>query len=78
MEEEIKIKKIEPTNNFFQIVVQIETIGDKGKIKKIKEVHLVDAFDPTQAQKKVEEEMKDTIFDWKIISMQLSKISIVY
>lgn len=65
-------------NRFYQATVVVETEDEKGKIKKVKETHLVDAKDPQDVQQKVVEMMSGTMFDWDIQSIQLSKISVVY
>ncbi len=65
-------------NRFYVVTVVVETEDEKGKIKKVKETHLVDAKDPTDVQKKVISMMDGTMFDWDIQSIQLSKISVVY
>lgn len=65
-------------NRFYVVTVAVETEDAKGKIKKVKEQHLVDAKDPQDVQMKVIKMMDGTMFDWDIVSIQLSKISVVY
>lgn len=70
---------MEPANVFFQVVIEIMMEDENsGKLKKAKEVHLVDAETVGHAEQKVAEEMKGTLSEWKIVSVQQSKISIVY
>ena len=69
---------MDAVNRFYTATVQIETEDEKGKIKKTKEQHLVDAKDPSDARMKIIEMMSGTMFDWDITSIQLSKISCVY
>lgn len=52
--------------------------NEKGGTKKVKETHLVDAVNPTDVEKKVAEVMDGTMYDWRISSMTISKIGIVY
>ena len=51
---------------------------EKGGTKTVKETHLVDAVNPTDVEKKVTEVMSGTMYDWRISSMSISKIGIVY
>lgn len=50
----------------------------KVSVKKVKETHLIDAKDPKEVQDKVVKEMEGSIYEWKIASIKLSKISVVY
>lgn len=69
---------MEAVNRFYAVTVVVETEDEKGKIKKVRETHLVDAKDPTDVQKKVMDMMSGTMFDWDIASIKVSKISTVY
>ena len=70
---------ITPKYGFWQVTVQ-QQIEDPetGKIKKVKEVHLVDGANCTEVEAKVKEEMEGTMYEWKIISCAESKIGVVY
>jgi hypothetical protein len=72
-------KKFTPEHRFYivDIVVNTEDM-ESGKVKKVKEVHLVDAVSPTDVETKVAEEMSGTMWEWSIESMKTSKISVVY
>ena len=61
-------------------LVQIETVeeDDKGKIKRNKEKHLVDAFDVVGVEKKVKHIMEGETRDWTIKSISLAGIIEVY
>lgn len=61
-------------------LVQVETLeeDDKGKIKKNKEKHLVDAFDVVNVEKKVKKMMEGETRDWSIKSISLAGIIEVY
>jgi hypothetical protein len=74
-----EIKKFTPEHRFYivDIVVNTEDM-ESGKVKKVKEVHLVDAVSPTDVETKVAEEMSGTMWEWSIESMKTSKISVVY
>ena len=64
---------------FWNVTVEIqEEDPDTGKIKKIKEEHLVDGVSCTEVEKKVREEMDGTMSEWKIVKCQQSKICVVY
>ena len=70
---------IEPQYGFWEVCVLVnEEDSETGKVKKVKEVHLVDARDPQEVQTKVLEEMKGTMWDWNIESCKKSKINYVY
>ena len=70
---------IEPKFNFWAVTVELETEdADTGKIKKVKEEHLVDGRNCTEVEDKVKKEMEGTMAQWKIVKCQTSKVSIVY
>lgn len=74
--DELNVK--EPQQTFYQVVVEIDTENEKGGVKKLKETHLVDAASPTDVEIKVTQMMDGTMYDWRILSMSISKISVVY
>lgn len=77
--EENEVKEVlEPQYGFFEVTIVTEQEDDNGKVKKIKEVHLVDATCVTDVEKKVADEMKGTMWDWKIAQVRQSKISLCY
>lgn len=69
---------MEPEFSFYQVTIELADEDENGKVKKRKEVHLVDAISPTEIDSKVAEEMKGTLGEWKIVAIQQSKIAIVY
>lgn len=70
---------MEAQYGFWEIQIEIEQEdSESGKVKKVKEFHLVDGVSITDIEKKVAEEMKGTMWDWKIVSCKTSKITIVY
>ena len=70
---------MEPQYGFWETVVEVsQEDSETGKVKKVKEVHLIDAQDPTQVQEKCMEEMKGTMWDWRIVSTKQSKVNLIY
>ena len=66
-------------DRFYQVTIEIEKEDETtGKLKKCKEVHLVDAKDTNEAASKVQKEMQGCLGDWEIISISISKIGCVY
>ncbi len=66
-------------NVFYSVTIEIqEEDMDTGKIKKVKEEHLVDGSNVTEVENKVKEQMEGTMSEWKILKVQTSKISVVY
>lgn len=74
---------VEAQEVFFEVCVDVYMDVENPKtgkvsVKKVKEVHLIDAKDPKEVQDKVVKEMEGSIYEWKIASIKLSKISVVY
>lgn len=70
---------MEPQYGFWETVVEVsQEDSETGKVKKVKEVHLIDGVSVTDIEKKVAEEMKGTMWDWKIVSCKQSRIGMVY
>ena len=65
-------------NSFYSVTIEIEEEDDNGKIKKVKEEHLVDGRNVTDVESKVQEQMEETMAQWKITKCQTSKIILVY
>jgi hypothetical protein len=74
-----EMKLIEPEFEFWTVTIE-EHVEDSetGKVKKQKTQYLVDAVNATDVDKKVNEYMKGTMWDWKIISIQKSKVTAVF
>ena len=73
------IKKMNPAHAFYQVAVVVEMEDpETGKVKKIKEMHLVDGVSPTEVETKVAKEMEGTMWEWEIVAMTKSKIQVVY
>lgn len=74
-----EIKKKTPDNKFYQVNVVVMTEDmETGKVKKTKEIHMVDAVSPTDVETKVAAEMDGTMWEWYIDSMKVSKVNAVY
>ena len=70
---------MEPQYGFWETTICVEQEdSESGKVKKVKEVHLIDAQDPTAVQQKCMEVMKGTMWDWTIESCKKSKVNLVY
>ena len=68
-----------PKDRFYQVTISIETEDEStGKLKKCKEIHLVDAKDTNEVASKVSEEMRGRFEEWEIVSISISKIGCVY
>ena len=67
-----------PKDKYWLVVVETIDEDEKGKIKRNKEKHLVDAFDVVGVEKKVKDMMKGETRDWTIKSISLAGIIEVY
>jgi len=67
-----------PQDKYWLVNLEIIEEDDKGKIKRNKEKHLVDAFDVVGVEKKVKDMMKGETRDWTIKSISLAGIIEVY
>ena len=67
-----------PQDKYWLVVVETVEEDEKGKIKRNKEKHLVDAFDLKGVENKVKEMMEGETRDWSIKSANLSGIIEVY
>ena len=70
---------MEPQHGFWETLVEVsQEDPETGKVKKVKEVHLIDGSDPTDVQKKCMDAMKGTMWDWSIQSCKKSKVNLIY
>ena len=67
-----------PLDKYWLVVVETKEEDEKGKIKKNKEKHLVDAFDVKGVEAKVKETMEGETREWTIKSVSLAGIIEVY
>ena len=69
---------MEPQYGFWLVEITSEQEDESGKVKKVKEVHLIDGVDPTAVQQKCMDAMKGTMWDWSIVSCKKSKVNLIY
>ena len=67
-----------PQDKYWLVVVETVEEDDKGKIKRNREKHLVDAFDLKGVENKVKEMMEGETRDWSIKSASVPGIIEVY
>ena len=67
-----------PKDRYWLVDLQIIEEDEKGKVKKNRELHLVDSFDVVGVEKKVKEMMEGETRDWSIQSIKQSNIIEVY
>lgn len=73
-----ELTEIYPSDGYWVVNIKIEDMDETGKVKKRKEQHLVDAKSVTEAENKTKENMPHSMGDWEIVSVQKSKILVVY
>ena len=70
---------MQPINKFYTATISFTQEDSNGKIKKVKETHLVDAVDPADVQAKVIKAMDDELIDeYEITQIALSNVIYVY
>lgn len=71
---------MQPINKFYAATITYsQEDSSNGKVKKVKETHLVDAVDPADVQTKVINAMNDELIDdYEITQISLSNIMYVY
>jgi len=70
---------MQPVNKFYTATISYSQEDASGKVKKIKETHLVDAVDPSDVQRKVTAVMdQELVDDYEITQISLSSIMYVY
>lgn len=67
-----------PKDKYWLVVVETKEEDEKGKIKKNREKHLVDAFDVKGVEAKVKDMMEGETREWNIKSVSLAGIIEVY
>lgn len=55
-----------PKFGMWKVEIKVSMENDKGKIKKVPEVHLYDAVNPTDAEKQATAEMEGSMYEWEI------------
>lgn len=64
--------------NWYDVQIVIETMNDKGKIKKNREHHLVFGSSYNDVEQKVKDEMNGSTDPWSIKSVKESDIVDIY
>ena len=62
---------------YWQVTVEFKRENDRGRIKKVKEIYLVDAMTGTEAEAKTYKELEGES-DFKVVSLTQSRIIKVY
>ena len=65
-------------DTFYDVVVSMIIVDDKGREKKSNEKYLVDASNIVEAEKNVTKLLDGTMSDWEIVSISVSKIKEVW
>ena len=60
-------------DTFYDVVVSMIIVDDKGREKKSNEKYLVDASNIVEAEKNVTKLLDGTMSDWEIVSISVSK-----
>lgn len=63
---------------YYEVLVSIESEDSKGRLKKQSVKYLIDAADTAMAEKNTMKLMEETLDDWEIIGINLSKIKEVF
>ena len=65
-------------DTFYDVIVSMIIVDDKGREKKSNEKHLVDASNIVEAEKNVTKLLDGTMSDWEIVSISVSKTKEVW
>ena len=65
-------------DTFYDVVVSMIIVDEKGREKKSNEKYLVDASNIVEAEKNVTKFLDGTMSDWEIVSISVSKIKEVW
>lgn len=65
-------------DNFYDVVVSMSIVDDKGREKKSNIKYLVDATDIVEAEKNTTKLLDGTMSDWEIVSISISKTKEVW
>ena len=65
-------------DTFYDVVVSMIIVDEKGKEKKSNEKYLVDASNIVEAEKNVTKLLDGTMSDWEIVSISVSKTKEVW
>ena len=65
-------------DTFYEVVVSMIIVDEKGREKKSNEKYLVDASNIVEAEKNVTKLLDGTMSDWEIVSISVSKTKEVW
>ena len=65
-------------DTFYDVVVSMIIVDDKGREKKSNEKYLIDASNIVEAEKNVTKLLDGTMSDWEIVSISVSKTKEVW
>ena len=65
-------------DTFYDVVVSMIIVDEKGREKKSNEKYLVDASNIVEAEKNVTKLLDGTMSDWEIVSISVSKTKDVW
>ena len=65
-------------DTFYDVMVSMIIVDDKGREKKSNEKYLVDASNIVEAEKNVTKLLDGTMSDWEIVSISVSKTKEVW
>jgi hypothetical protein len=69
---------VSPEHGYWQVTVELLEENENGKLKKRREVYLVDALDVNMVEKRLFELMEGCMSEWDIVSIVKSKICMAY
>ena len=65
-------------DTFYDVVVSMIIVDEKGREKKSNEKYLVDASNIVEAEKNITKLLDGTMSDWEIVSISVSKTKEVW
>ena len=65
-------------DTFYDVIVSMIIVDDKGREKKSNEKYLVDASNIVEAEKNITKLLDGTMSDWEIVSISVSKTKEVW
>lgn len=80
MSEIVKLEEIYPREKFFQVTIETECIvGEEGKekVKKVKQIVLINADTIPEVKTYVDAFMRDVQDVWRILKIEYSKVDCV-
>lgn len=69
---------VSPEHGYWQVTVELLEENDKGKLKKRREVYLIDAIDVAMVETRLFELMKGCMCEWNVVSVVKSKVCMAY